>query len=157
MKFIRINAGGLAEVIELEGQDTIDYIKMKELLGFDSPVTVVERKIEGQYYDLWLDDEGLLKAEEDRIVGAVLLDKRPNCSEYLIGNILILTHDEEGNSTGLTDDQISDIMYGKDMIHMDDLSDFQGWDKNQDKKIYGYFDNGSLTVKAHCQFLTYRL
>ena len=33
MKFIKINAGGVAEVIELEGQDTIDYIKMKELLG----------------------------------------------------------------------------------------------------------------------------
>lgn len=157
MKFIKINAGGVAEVVELKGQDTIDYIKMKELLGFDSPVTVVERKINGQYYDLWCDDEGLLKEEEKRIVGAVLMDKRPGVSEYLIGNILILTHDEEGNSTGLTDDQIADIMYGFCLIHMDDLCEYKGWDKEQDKKIYGYFDNGSLTIKAHSQFLTYKV
>ena len=106
---------------------------------------------------MWLDDEGLLKAEEDRIVGAVLLDGRPNCKECLVGNILILTHDEEGNSTGLTDDQISDIMDGAYLMNMDDFADYNKWDKNQDKKIYGYFDNCSLTVKAHCQFLIYRL
>lgn len=155
MKFVKINAGGLAEIVELEGQDTIDYKKMKELLGFDSPVTVVERKIMGEYYDLWLDDEGLLKDSDERIISGVLVSREG--TEYLIGNILILRHDDEGNSIGLNEEQIDKVMFGRNMVDMDDLSDFEGKDKNRDRRIYGYFDNGYLIAKAHSQIIVYEL
>lgn len=157
MKFILIKAGGKAEVVELENQDTIDYLKMKEYLEIDSPVTVVERNIGDDYYDLWVDDEGLLKPEEDRIVSGVLVDyRRQGAQELLIGNMLILRHDEEGNSIGLTDKDIEKIMKTY-MVNNDEFQVYQGEDPDKDIVLHGYFDGGSCTIKAHSNWLMYTL
>lgn len=154
MKFILIKAGEKAEVIELQG-DTIDYLKMKEYLQIDSPVTCVERKIGSKYYDLWLDDEGLLKDEESRIVSGVLMHE--GSTEILIGNMLILKHDEEGNSIGLTDEEIKELKMPQHIVDMDDFNKFQGKSIDEDYIFRGYFDDGKCTVKAHSNWLIYTL
>ena len=153
MKFILIKAGAKAEVVELQG-DKIDYLKMKELLEIDSPVTCVERKIGNEYYDLWLDDEGLLKPEKDRIVTGFL---QFGGQELLVGNMLILKHDEEGNSVGLTDEDLENVFKPYHMINMDEFREYEGKDTNQDEIFRGYFDGGTCTIKAHSNWLLYRL
>ena len=154
MKFILIKAGEKAEVIELQG-DTIDYLKMKEYLQIDSPITCVERKIGSKYYDLWLDDEGLLRDEESRIVSGVLMNE--GSTELLIGNMLILKHDEEGNSIGLTDEEIKELKMPQHIVDMDDFNKFQGKSIDEDYIFRGYFDDGKYTVKAHSNWLIYTL
>lgn len=154
MKFIRLNAGGKAEVIELADRRTIDYMTMKEYLGIDSPVTVVERKIGDKYYDFWLDDEGLLKPENERIVAGVLVD---DATEFLVGNMLILKHDREGNSIGLTSKEIENILRPEHIVDMDSFNQFRGKGKDEDYVIYGYFDGGRCTIKAHSNWLIYQL
>lgn len=143
MKCILIKAGEKAEIIELKGKRKLEYNKMKELLGFDSPVTCVSRKIGKKHFDLWLDDEGLLKPSEERVVAAVL--DSSTCSEILVGNILIANHDSQGNTTGLEDDEIKTIMSK------------MTWRGNSDCHMYGYFDSGYCVVKANSQVLEYKL
>lgn len=150
MKFIKINAGGKAEVIELPNKRKINLATMKHYLGFDSPVTVVERKIGNHFYDLWVDDEGLLKSSEERIVSGVCV----NGNEVLVGNMLILKHDNAGNSIGLTDKEIKDILMPTHITNTKDYCEFLG-EKKQDVRIHGYFDDGYVVLKADAEWLMY--
>lgn len=156
MKFILINAGGKAEVVEIEG-DTIDYLKMKEYLRIESPLTVVDRKVGDTYYDLWCDDEGLLKPECDRILSGVLLGDGANgrITEILVGNIIIARHDGKGNSIGLSERDIDNIMKPLNIIETDEFQSFIGTSAEKDLIINDYKGFGAITVKAHSQWLKY--
>lgn len=63
---------------------------------------------EGKAFDLWVDDEGLLR--DFNIVSAINKAGNP----MLVGNIVILDHDGQGGAKSLTDD---DIEYLKRYIY----------------------------------------
>ncbi len=62
--------------------------------------TIATRKIGGKYFDIYLDDEGLLK--DGNIVSAISIDN----SEVLVGNILVVKHDDDGGIVGLDKDEM---------------------------------------------------
>ena len=82
-----------------------NYEDVKSYLEIDTPMTCITRKIAGEYYDLWCDDEGLL------------YDKKYACGiskdgkEFICGNILITTHNSKGETKGLTDEQIVKVLF----------------------------------------------
>lgn len=90
-----------AEALEIE-PTLQNYYK---LLDCDL-IDITERKIGEYWYDIVCDDEGLLK--ENQIPSAV----NSKSEVQLVGNLLLMNHDGEGNETSLTDEQINDLMNG---------------------------------------------
>lgn len=89
VKGILLSPTGEPEFVEVKK----DYRDVKRLLEIDSPVTLVERCIGGKYFDLWIDDEGLFKQEQDgTILACGVCD---NAQEILAGKILIVNHNGE--------------------------------------------------------------
>lgn len=70
-----------------------------ELLGV-SLIDIVEYQINGKYFDIVVDDEGLLKPNPK--LTALSLDNKLT----LFGNLFICHHDEEGNLCSLKDDEM---------------------------------------------------
>ena len=68
-----------------------------------SLIDVAWRKIGENTYDIIVDDEGLLK--ENPIASAFDYKANPQ----LVGSLLIVNHDEEGNFSSLTDEQIEEL------------------------------------------------
>lgn len=64
---------------------------------------IAHLKIGSKYFDLFVDDEGLLKT--DQVPSAV--DKDGNV--LLVGNIVFANHDSEGETTSLSDEDIAII------------------------------------------------
>ena len=89
---------------ELVFHDTLENIY--KILDVET-IDVAVRKIRNFTYDIICDDEGLLK---DSLPSAVT-DKD---EVQLVGNLLLVNHDEEGNFTSLTDEQIKDL--GKHLV-----------------------------------------
>lgn len=65
---------------------------------------IATRKIGNTYYDIYCDDEGLLK--ENPIVSAINHNGRP----MLVGNLLFAQHDEEGDTVGLKESEVKEIL-----------------------------------------------
>ena len=76
-----------------------NYYKMLDCTLID----IATRKIGAHYYDIICDDEGLLK-ENFRVTAL-----NSNKEVMLVGNLLIVNHDNEGNEAGLTDKDIEEI------------------------------------------------
>lgn len=89
---------------ELMFHDTLENIY--KILDVET-IDVAVRKIGNFTYDIICDDEGLLK---DSLPSAVTA----NDEVQLVGNLLLVNHDEEGNFTSLTDEQIKDL--GKHLV-----------------------------------------
>jgi len=109
MKFIVVEKQGGAHIVEL---DEIDYIKIRELLKLknDRCFEVVNRKIGKHNYDIYLDDAGLL--DGTRYLTGVCYSGGPSVVvELLVGNLLIAKSDNEGNTIGLSDFEINEIMF----------------------------------------------
>lgn len=85
------------EIVEVENS----LIELYKLLNCDL-IQVVERKIGDKVYDIICDEEGLLKPNFQSAICS-------NYTENLYGNILIVNHDDEGNFTSLSNDEIIDI------------------------------------------------
>ena len=94
---------GKVEAVELPEEH--DYKDLKRLLGIDSPLDCIERKVNGKVFDVWIDDEGALK-DDDEIAAVTFMEESGNPCELLLGNLLIANHDEEGRTTGLSDEDI---------------------------------------------------
>lgn len=58
--------------------------------------------------DIYADDEGLLK-ENPKVTMLILDDKKQNVESVLVGNLVLVGHDREGNTISLTDEQIDYI------------------------------------------------
>lgn len=58
--------------------------------------------------DIYADDEGLLKSNP-KITMVVLNRKYGSIENVLVGNLLLIGHDDEGNTKGLTDEQLDFI------------------------------------------------
>lgn len=112
MKLLLLSKGE-AKVVELAEKHT--YIDLKELMGLTEAydtLDCIQRCINGRYYDFWIDDEGLLKSDGwDRLpISAVTLEEQgKDICEAITGPVLIAMHDEEGATTGLSDDDITHI------------------------------------------------
>lgn len=76
-----------------------DWRSIYELLNCTT-FTIATRRFGNYVFDIYLDDEGLLK--QDQTVTGISTDMR----EMLVGNLFIVSHDDNGEVVGLTDDQI---------------------------------------------------
>lgn len=65
---------------------------------------IARRKVGEKYYDIFVDDEGLLK--DSPVVSAVDGEGQP----MLVGNLIFASHDNQGNTTSLSDDDVIEIM-----------------------------------------------
>lgn len=148
MKVVLFKPNEDAKVVELAKDH--DYTDIKKLLEIDSPLTCIERKIGNKYFDIWCDDEGLLK--DDKIVCGVLLQSEGQ--EILCGNLLIANHDEEGNTIGLSDKEIKMIMSPESKVSVKGWRDFNKSDEDEEIIIdYGYF--GAIKVGKKGEWLIY--
>ena len=83
------------EVIDIEPELSEFY----RVLNCDC-IDIVRRCINGKWFDVMCDDEGLLK---DHPKWSALCG---SLEVMLVGNLLFLHHDDEGNPFGLDDDEI---------------------------------------------------
>lgn len=65
---------------------------------------IAERKIAGEYFSVYCDDEGLLN--QAPIVSAMSKTEGP----MLVGSLFICRHDEEGDTVSLTDSEIKRVL-----------------------------------------------
>lgn len=98
MKLFYFNEKG-GEVIDIEGtlEEYYDLINCR-------CIDIVTRKIEDTYFDIICDDEGLLK--DNPRISAVDMSGHP----MLVGNLIFSHTDEEGETIGITDEDIAKIM-----------------------------------------------
>ena len=101
-KLITIKDG----ILQVEKVLKTDYKTLLNLLENVDTLTCATRKIGDHHYDIWLDDEGLLKNDE-LTCSAIAID---NSNEALVGNLVIANYDMEGNTIGLEDEDIKEII-----------------------------------------------
>jgi len=87
------------QVKEVECNELDNYYKHLRCNCFD----IAYRKVGGRYFDIFVDDIGLFA--EHPIVSA--MDSAGN--PMLVGNLIFANHDAEGNTTSLSDEDISII------------------------------------------------
>lgn len=85
---------------EIEASELNDYYKHLGCSCFD----IARRKIGDKYYDIFVDDIGLFV--DDCIVSAI----DPAGQPMLVGNLIFANHDEQGNTTSLTHEDVRHIM-----------------------------------------------
>lgn len=86
-----------ARVVEIADDDRLS--QYYELLNC-SLIDITSRQIDGKYFDIIADDEGLFV--EDPKVSALDSNGEP----ALVGNLLFCNYDGDGGETSLTDDDI---------------------------------------------------
>lgn len=89
------------ETKEVECNVLNDFYEYLQCDTFDIANREIGRKL--KRFDLYIDDEGLLK--DNAIVSAVDFLSQP----VLVGNIIFANHDEEGNTVDLSDEDIEYI------------------------------------------------
>lgn len=67
---------------------------------------IVTRKFGKNYYDVYVDDEGLLLNKTP----AIFTFDNDILVEMLVGNCIILSHDKDGNTISLTEEQVNEIL-----------------------------------------------
>ena len=88
-------------IAEIDGSLSSYY----QILGCDT-FDITSRRIGENYYDIYCDDEGLLKSNP--IVSAISSDRQP----MLVGNLFVTKTNDEGETISLTDEEIA-IVEGK--------------------------------------------
>lgn len=93
------------------------YYKVLNCNTFD----IVRRKIGNNYYDIYCDDEGLFK--ETRKPSAITFSG-DEIVEVLVGNLFICSCNDNGETIGLNDEQLDEILNN---VHSLKLSGFKGF------------------------------
>lgn len=97
IKGLLIDVKDVLGVNVVEFEDTLENLyKLCKCTCID----ITERKVGDRFYDFVVDDEGLFNQP---VIPSVFDSKR---QPMLVGNALICNHDEEGNLSSLTDEQI---------------------------------------------------
>jgi len=151
MKIITIKAGKGIEALTV--QSPVPYEVIRSNLGFDSPFTIASRKIGRKVYDIYCDDEGLLK--DKKYVTALCMDY----PEVLCGDLLIAKHDYAGNTIGLTDKEAEMIMKAFLPLNPSAVQEQEDGDFMFVDMIIGILQmhSGALLVKKGCaKVLAYR-
>ena len=81
----------------------MDFYNVLKCDTFD----IATRKFGGKYYDVYVDDEGLLYGKD---VAMVCLDKNGHVKDFLVGNCFICKHNKKGDTISLTDKDIERIL-----------------------------------------------
>ena len=102
--------GGLPEVstFELE-EDTLH--QMYRLIGCDT-VQMIQIEFEGKEYDMWLDEEGKFK----ELYPTYPLSYNGEIYDVVVGNVLIMSSNEDGDTIGLSEDVIEKMLYSNFFI-----------------------------------------
>lgn len=93
-----IGGTGLQEV-EVNPSNLSEFYTRLKCDVFD----ITRRKIGGKAFDIFCDDIGLFA--DNPIPSALNIKMKPE----LVGNLIFANHDSEGNTTGLSDDDIERI------------------------------------------------
>lgn len=101
-------------VLDVKNND-VKPVQCSELDDFyrelDADVfNIARRKIGGRYYDIFVDDMGLWR--EDPVVSAI----SPKMEPMLVGNLVFANHDDAGETTSLTDEDMDRIVHNLFLI-----------------------------------------
>ena len=106
----------MATVLVLDVKDNdVKPVQCSELDDFyrelDADVfDIASRKIGGKYYDIFCDDMGLYR--EDPVISAI----SPKMEPMLVGNLVFANHDDAGETTSLTEDDMDRIVHNLFLI-----------------------------------------
>ncbi len=88
------------KIYEVECNELQDFYNAIDCDTFD----IAHLKIGEKYFDCFVDDNGLFK--EDALPSAISVD---NKEVLLVGNIVFANHDASGETTSLSDEDITEI------------------------------------------------
>ena len=105
MQIFKIDTDGNAAVKDIKG----DLKSLQTEVGGLITLANYYAELENNGIDIYADDEGLLKADPKTTL--IITDKknRMKVLTALVGNLIFVSHDDECNTTGLTDEQINFI------------------------------------------------
>ena len=102
MQIFKIDTDGNAAVKDIKG----DLRSLqKEVGGLLTLANYYEELVENRI-DIFADDEGLLKADPKTTLIITDKENRMKVLTALVGNLVFVSHDDEGNTLSLTDEQI---------------------------------------------------
>lgn len=91
-------------VYEAEINSYKDYYPLLECDTFD----IQSRMFKGKRLDIYCDDEGLFK--EINRPSILTFNKNGQLVEQIVGNVFIVSHDDEGNTISLTDEEVEVVL-----------------------------------------------
>ena len=105
MQIFKIDTDGNAAVKDIKG----DLKSLQTEVGGLITLANYYEELEMYDIDIFADDEGLLKADPKTTL--IITDKknRMKVLTALVGNLIFVSHDDEGNTLGLTNEQIDFI------------------------------------------------
>ncbi len=105
MQIFKIDTDGNAGVKDIKG----DLKSLQTEVGGLITLANYYEELEDQGIDIFADDEGLLKDNPKTTL--IITDKknRMKILTCLVGNLIFVSHDDEGSTLGLTDEQIAFI------------------------------------------------
>ena len=96
-------SNGVAKEYELEYNNYKDFYPLLNCDTFD----VQSRKFNGEWLDIYCDDEGLFKTNNKP---SILTFSNGGLVEQIVGNAFIVAHNDEGDTISLTDEQVQKVM-----------------------------------------------
>lgn len=96
-------SNGEAKEYELEYNNYKDFYPLLNCDTFD----VQTRNFNGEWLDIYCDDEGLFKANNKP---SILTFSNGELVEQIVGNAFIVAHNDEGDTISLTDEQVQKVM-----------------------------------------------
>ena len=105
MQIFKIDTDGNAAVKDIKG----DLKSLQTEVGGLITLANYYEELEDHGIDIFADDEGLLKADPKTTL--IITDKknRMKVLTCLVGNLIFVSHDDEGNTLGLTGSQVAFI------------------------------------------------
>ena len=105
MQIFKIDTNGNAAVKDIKG----DLKSLQTEVGGLLTLAPYYEELENHGVDIFADDEGLLKPNPKTTL--IITDKknRMKVLTCLVGNLIFVSHDDEGNTLGLTDEQVEFI------------------------------------------------
>ena len=102
MQIFKIDTDGNASAKDIKG----DLRSLqKEVCGLLTLANYYEELVEKRI-DIFADDEGFLKADPKTTLIITDKENRMKVLTALVGNLVFVSHDDEGNTLSLTDEQI---------------------------------------------------
>ena len=105
MQIFKIDTDGNAGVKDIKG----DLRSLQTEVGGLITLANYYEELDAQGIDIFADDEGLLKNNPKTTLLVTDKKTRIKVLTSLVGNLIFVSHDDEGNTLGLTDEQIAFI------------------------------------------------
>ena len=105
MQIFKIDTDGNAAVKDIEG----DLKSLQNEVGGLLTIVPYYEELEEQGIDIFADDEGFLKANPKFSLFVTDKKNRMKVLTGLVGNLIFVSHDDECNTIGLTQEQINFI------------------------------------------------